>query len=119
MADGPEHDLLVSGSEEWLAAARDELAAGRNRVAFESARHAAELACKALLLRATGSYPKTHDVSGQLAQTGALPSGITGRRLSRFLADFTAGTYGFSRELTGAHVEDAIQMAALCVAACR
>jgi HEPN domain-containing protein len=98
-----------------LDAARAEAQARRLRVAFESARHAAELACKALLVHRVGHSPKTHLVAGDLAKAGLLPTGLSGRELHRLLAEFTLGTYGFDRELTTEDVDEAIRIASAVV----
>lgn len=112
-----EAERLHQGAREWLEAARSEALAGRHHVAFEAARHAAELACKAILMDATGSYPKKHDVTGPLAQAGRLPLGVDGRALSRLFGAFTAGTYGFDETMTPERVARAIAIAEACVAA--
>jgi len=104
-------DELWEGAAEWLAAAEDELRAGRLRVAFESARHAAELAGKARLLSATGTYPKSHTIASQLHRAGLVPSGVDAKAVHRLLSEFTLGTYGFDRPLAREDVVAAIALA--------
>lgn len=116
MADD-ELESLHHAAREWLEAAEAEALAGRHLVAFESARHAAELACKAILLLRVGSYPKMHDVSGLLSQREMLPSGVSGRSLSRLLSAFTSGTYGEGRPVDAPLVTSALHVARLCLAA--
>ncbi len=104
-------EQLWDGAAEWLAAAQQERASGRLRVAFEAARHSAELSAKALLVRATGSFPKSHTVAGQLHRAGLVPAGVEPKVLHRLLSDFTLGTYGFERPLEDAEVANAIALA--------
>jgi HEPN domain-containing protein len=102
---------LVAGAQEWLAAARTEMSAGRLRVAFESARHAAELAGKAILSARLGTFPKSHLVAGALARSGGLPPGVDGKTLHKLLSEFTLGTYGFDRPISEREVSDAVTVA--------
>lgn len=89
---------MISRAEQRLASARDDLAANRHDVGYESARAAAELAAKALLLAKTGSYPtKDHNVAGHLQQAKLVPPGLSPKALSKFLDDYTRGDYGFDQ----------------------
>lgn len=105
-------DDLRASAREWLAAAEDEREANRYNVAFEAARHAAELAAKAILYESTGSYPdRKHDVSGPLAQNNLVPQGVRASDLSKLLSEFTLGTYGFGRTVHKKDVNQAIRLA--------
>ncbi|MBI4393269.1 MAG: HEPN domain-containing protein [Euryarchaeota archaeon] len=110
---------LMKGAEEWLAAAKENLAAGRFHTAFESARQAAELAAKALLSRKSGKYPSDHMVAGPLFQAGLLPEGVDGKRLHKLLSRFTLGTYGFDETVHRSEVQDAVRLAERMVKALR
>ena len=88
-----EEQGLWEGAEEWLRAAGSEANAGRLRVAFEAARHSAELSAKALLLRKQGnsrswdrrkrsaSYPKSHTVASELHRSSIVPKGVEAKQL--------------------------------------
>ncbi|MEA3202204.1 MAG: hypothetical protein QOE90_3632 [Thermoplasmata archaeon] len=104
---------LLDGSREWEDASVTEMQRGRRRVAFEAARHAAELAGKALLAHATGEHPKSHLIAGAIAKAGLLPPAVDGRALHKLLAEFTLGTYGFDRPLSDRDVRDAQELAHL------
>lgn len=88
-----------------------------NHVAFEAARHAAELAAKAILVRAGKEYPEQHAVAGKLAQHSLIPQGVEARKLQKLLSRFTLGTYGFEQPVHDADVSDALRMAERLVAA--
>lgn len=103
--------VLLEGAAEWLEAARTEAAAGRLRVAFEAARHSAELSCKALLALRQGEFPKTHLVGPPVARLGLVPRGVDAKELHLFLGEYTLGTYGFERALTDEHVGRALEVA--------
>ena len=92
---------------------------GRRQVAFEALRNAAELGAKALLLRATGSFPQDHAVAGLLARAQLLPPGVNGRDLHRLLTKFTLGPYGFDEEIHAKDIVQARRLAERIVAACR
>jgi HEPN domain-containing protein len=108
---------LLAGAREWLDAARAESNAGRLRVAFESARHSAELACKTLLVLHQGEFPKTHLVAPPLVRLGLLPPHVDAKALHKLLAEFTLGTYGFDRPITGSDVQRALSLASAVLAA--
>lgn len=108
---------LSEGARDWLATAREQSAAGRRHVAFEAARLASELAAKAILLEALGTFPKEHQVTGTLFAHGLVPESVEARDLARLLAEFTLGRYGFDRPTLGADVARAIGIAERMVAA--
>ena len=84
-------------------------------VAYDEARHAAELAGKALLLRKTGSYPKRgkagHRIGSLLAREGLVPRGLDFLDLNGLLDHHTRGAYGFGRPFGAHEVEIAIETA--------
>jgi HEPN domain-containing protein len=113
-----ERATLMMLAEEYLAAAQANLAAGRRHAAFESARHAAELAGKACLLDAKGNYPKAHDIGRDLAEAGRVPPDLAPEALDRFLAQYVRGRYG-ADEITPAAAAEALRMAHHMVAFAR
>ncbi len=108
MADGN----LLDRAEGYLRTARAALENGDLSPAYENARTAAELAAKAMLARhgvtATG---KEHNVAPQLVQAGLWPAGEPGKRLSRFLGDYTRGVYGFSEPVKPQDAERGLRLA--------
>lgn len=104
---------LLEGSREWEEASITEMQRGRLRVAFEAARHAAELAGKALLVHARGEHPKSQVIAAALAKDGLLPPGVDGRALHKLLSEFTLGTYGFDRPLSERDARSAQELAHL------
>lgn len=103
---------MMERAEQRLASAKDDLAAERLEVGYESARAAAELAGKAMLLAKTGSYPtKDHNVAGHLMQAKLLPQDVSPKDLSRFLDDYTRGDYGFDKPVEARELRNAVQMA--------
>lgn len=107
---------LVAGAREWLEAAQSELGEGRFRVAYEAARHAAELAAKAMLLEAKGRYPQRHDVSSDVEREGVRPSSVRFQELRKLLSSHTLGTYGFSRTVHRKDARWAVRIAERMVA---
>lgn len=101
----------------WLATGEAELKAGRLPVAFEACRTAAELAAKALLLRAQKPFPQSHMVAGELQQAGLMPAGVDGKRLHGLLSKFTLGTYGFDQPVHRAEAQEALRIARRMVSA--
>lgn len=87
------------GAREWLDASYAEARAGRRRVAFEAARHAAELAAKARILESGREYRREHNVAPELARRGLVPRAVDAATLSRLLSAATLGTYGFEEPL--------------------
>ncbi len=63
---------LKERAEEFLEAARLLANVELWNAAFDDARHAAELASKALLLMHHGSYPRKHQVAGELNDAGLI-----------------------------------------------
>lgn len=115
-----EWELMIARAEQRLASARDDLSAGRHDVGYESARAAAELASKALLLSKTGSYPtKEHNVAGHLHQEKLLPKEIPAKTLSRFLDAYTRGDYGFGEPVEARELRAAIKNAEILLNAAK
>lgn len=114
-----ELERLRDGAEEWFETGKGAHNAGHLYSAFESFRHAAELSCKAILLRTTGAFPRDHLVAAPLAKLGLLPEGVTARSLHQFLSEFTLGTYGFERGLHNRDVQGARRMAERMIRALR
>lgn len=107
-----EWDLILARAEQRIASARDDVRAERFDVGYESARAAAELAGKALLLAKTGAYPtKDHNVSGALHQQKLLPTSVSAKDLSKLLGDYTRGDYGFDRPANAREVRQALVIA--------
>lgn len=102
---------LTERAEEYLEAARSSAEANRHSVAFDEARTACELFCKALLLAKTGTYPRDHNVAGPLYHAGLVPPGLDPRTLSNLLKSHTKGTYGFDDAPTGEDVAWALDIA--------
>ena len=103
---------LRLGAQEWLDASYSEARQGRARVAFEAARHAAELAAKARLVERGVRYRNEHNVAPALAHHGLLPRGVDGAALSRILSAVTLGTYGYDRPMREGDLEQAQDFAA-------
>lgn len=114
-----EIDQLVEAAEMWLEAGRSEFESKRYPVAFEALRTAAELAAKAILLRATGSFPQSHAVAGPLVQNKLHPEGVNARELHKLLSSFTLGAYGFDKPIHAREVQAALRIAGRMVRACR
>lgn len=106
-------------AEQRLASSRDDLDAGRHDVGYESARAAAELAGKALLLSKTGTYPTTkdHNVTGPLHQKRLIPTGISAKELSALLGDYARGDYGFKSPVEPREHRAALEIAEAMLAA--
>src|SRR5688572_4363618 len=116
-----EATVMVGHAQAYLDAARDNLRrSGREMVAFDEARHAAEVAGKVLFLRKMGhSMGKVHAIAGKLAREGLIPRSVDMRRLSNLLARHTRGAYGFFENISLREVEEAIAMAESMVQAAR
>lgn len=115
----PTFQQVADLAEEWLDAGRSQLSEGRYHVAFEALRNAAELAAKALILRATGDFPQDHAVAGVLSRAGILPGKVDGRELHRLLVKFTLGPYGFDVTVHEKQVQAALRIAERMVEACK
>jgi HEPN domain-containing protein len=111
-----EHGKLIALASEYLASAQDSLRAHRANAAFESARHAAELAGKAMLLQAIGEYPKRHDIGGALHAAGLVPSEVDPVRLDKLLALYLRGHYEWN-EASETEAHEALHMAERLIAA--
>ena len=106
-----EHPAMLARATEHLQAAQRCLGDGLHHPAYELARTAAELYAKALLVRKTGSYPREHNVSGELQHRRLIPPDVSPTELSRFLDDYTRGGYGFSHPVEAREVRKAIALA--------
>lgn len=104
-------DELRSRAREFLEAAEDSRAKARYNAAYDDARQATELACKAILQREDGEYPKQHQVAGRMYERGLIPSQVTPKDLSRLLGDYNRGRYGFEDPVTEAEAGDALRLA--------
>lgn len=103
---------MMDRARQRLASAKDDLASDRFDVGYESARAAAELAGKAMLLAKLGSYPnKDHNVAGPLAQAKLVPADVSPKELSRFLDDYARGDDGFDKPVEARELRAAIQLA--------
>lgn len=103
---------LMERARQRLASARDDLTSARYDVGYESARAAAELAGKAMMLAKLGSYPsKDHNVAGPLAQAKLIPADVSPKELSRLLDDYARGDYGFDRPVEARELRAALRLA--------
>lgn len=101
---------ILARAQEFCASARGDEEEGRWNAAHENARTACELAGKAMLLHATGDYPRKHAIGGTLYAAGLIPAGVDAARLSRLLKERTLADYGFD---AGVPAEDAMAAGAL------
>lgn len=108
-----EAKLMLDRAHEFLESAAADAAADppRPNAAYADARTAAELAGKALLLHATGSYPKEHAIGGLLFREQLIPAELEARELDRFLRDHTRARYGFLDRISPQDAEDAVWLA--------
>lgn len=82
------------------------------QVAFDEARHAAEVFGKILYARKTGSLlGKQHAIGGILSKQGLIPAAFEPATVSRFFQEHTRGAYGYLEELDGSEVRAAIRIA--------
>lgn len=105
-------------AQQYLRAAEFSRREGDFDAAFENARTAAELAGKSLLEAAGVPYEEEHNVAGALTHHNLMPPNVEGRRLSRLLAQFTRGVYGFREPIHERDVEEALRMARRLIQAC-
>lgn len=98
-------------AEEYLDSALADFEANRYHVAYENARTAAEIAGKALLLQAQGSYPQKHAIGGDLFQAGLIPKHLDPRRVSRLLKERTRADYGYLEPIPPDEISEAIEIA--------
>lgn len=94
------------GAREWLDASYAEARSGRRRVAFEAARHAAELSAKARLIESGRAPRREHNVAPDLVHAKLVPRSVDAARLSRLLSAATLGTYGFEDPLRDGDLEE-------------
>lgn len=106
-----EEQAILERAEEHLKAAQTCLAAGLLNPAYELARTAAELYGKALILKRLGSYPRDHNVSGELRHRRLLPDDVSPTDLSKLLEDYTRGGYGFEEPVEAREARKAIAIA--------
>lgn len=86
--------------------------------AFETARHAAELAGKALLFRATGAIPRyEHAIGGSLGAHGLIPLALDPRAVSRLVAEHTRARYAYTDEVPIAEAKEALRIASVLLTA--
>jgi HEPN domain-containing protein len=103
---------LLQRSAGYLRTAQAALANADHPQAYENARTAAELAAKHLLaVHGVATTGKDHNVAPHLAKAGLWPGGEPGRRLSKFLGDYTRGVYGFAEPVSKVEAERAIRLA--------
>jgi HEPN domain-containing protein len=98
--------------EGYLRTARAALDAGDWAPAFENARTACELAAKALLTHmGKETTGKQHNVARQIIDAQLWPGGEPGKRLSKFLSDYTRAVYGFKDPADRSEAQRALRMA--------
>ena len=102
---------LLARAEGYLRTAATALAAGDLAPAYENARTACELAAKHMLAAKGVAVGKEHNVAPQLVAAGLWPGGEPGKRLSKFLGDYTRGVYGLAERIRASEVERGISMA--------
>lgn len=107
-------EAMRSHAESYLRSARANLAQGpqQSSVAFDEARHAAEVSAKALYLAKTGTeLGKVHNIGGTLAHTGLIPADLDEKAVARLFAEHTRGSYGYYDDIGRAEIEAAIHVA--------
>ena len=114
-----EASRILARSEEFRASAQADEVEGRWNAAQENARTACELAGKAMLLHATGDYPRKHAIGGALYDADLIPLGIDPARLSRLLKERTRADYGFFNPVPAEDAREAVGFATCMVAAAR
>lgn len=117
-----DHDVeaMLAHARSYLRSARRNLELGpeQSAVAFDEARHAAEVAAKALVLHATGTdLGKVHSIGGSLAHAGLIPLSLDEKRVARLFAEHTRGSYGYYEGIDRPAVEEAIEAAERFIAA--
>lgn len=110
---------LIARAQEFLDAAEDSFEKERYNVAYDDARQAAELACKAILQQTEGEYPKSHQVAGRMFDRERIPDGVDATDLSGLLGDYTRGRYGFDNPVTDDEVKAALRLARTLLEAAR
>lgn len=104
---------MLDRAHEFLESAIADLTAEppRTHASLADARTAAEIAGKALLLHATGTYPKQHALGGALFEARLIPPTTDPRELDRFLRDHTRARYGFLDRVPVHEAQEAIDLA--------
>lgn len=111
---------MVARADQRIASAHDDLKAGRYDTGYESARAAAELGAKAILLSRTGAYPtKDHNVAGHLVQAKVTIPSVSAKELSHLLSDYTRGDYGFEEPVEPRELKKALGIASAVLAHAR
>jgi hypothetical protein len=109
-------ETLLARAEGYLRTAAAALESGDLAPAYENARTACELAAKQMLAARGVSVGKEHNVARPMVEAGLWPGGEPGKRLSKFLGDYTRGVYGFSERIRRLDVERGISMAEQMIA---
>ena len=112
---------MLDHARPFLDSARENAAKGPERavVAFDEARHAAELAAKAILLRAEHVIvEKDHRMGRHLGRYGLMPSTYAIKAWNRFFAEHTKAAYGLYEQLDQQEIAEAISMAQTMLQAC-
>lgn len=95
---------MAAHAQGFLHSAHRNRAEGESQlpVAYDEARHALEVASKALWLAATGTeMGKTHKAHGILAGRGFIPATIEPLTFSKAMQAHTRGAYGYFEPFTG------------------
>jgi len=112
-------DGLLQRAEGYLRTAQSAADNGDTMPAYENARTAAELAAKFMLEKKGIPFSKEHNVAPDLVKAGLWPGGEVGKRLSKFLQDYTRGVYGFDEPVRTADLSRALRLAGDLLAAAR
>ncbi len=109
----PEIRRFLNLASEYLESAMTnaEEATFRPNVAYDEARHTAELAGKVLLQHKHQQYPRKHSIAGHLAQHGLIPINVDPRALHRFLEHHTRAAYGYLDPVDQDDLNEALQIA--------
>src|SRR5688572_19153554 len=87
-------EAMLGHARAYLRSANSNLAEGpdQSAVAFDEARHAAEVAAKALCIRVTGQdIGRVHSIGGALAHRGLIPADLEEKAVARLFAEHTRG----------------------------
>lgn len=104
-------DSLLTRAESYLRTAIGAAKRGDLAPAYENARTACELAAKHMLTARGVNTGKEHNIARPLVEAGLWPGGDVGKRLSKFLGDYTRGVYGFKETISRNEVERGVLMA--------
>lgn len=102
---------LLDRAEGYLRTAIAAADTGDLAPAYENARTACELAAKHMLTAKGIATGKDHNVARLLVENHLWPGGDVGKRLSKFLGDYTRGIYGFTERISRTEVDRGIIMA--------